>query len=108
VIRPLNNYVLVRLEAEPEKTGTVVLIDSTDNPPIFGIVLAVGPGRIDKKKGRRVPMEVQVGMRVCFMKCVAHTSQAERVNAIVQELDADTILIRDNDILTLEVVDATG
>jgi co-chaperonin GroES (HSP10) len=70
------------------------------NEHVFRIakVIDVGPGKWNKKRTGRLPMDAKVGMRVLFIKFVAtHTEQAKQVQREV--LGKDFALIKDNDIL---------
>lgn len=58
----MQDRILVRPIKEESK---IVRIDSPHNKPTKGLVLAVGPGKIDKK-GRRHPMDVREGDVITF------------------------------------------
>jgi chaperonin GroES len=68
-IKPLADRVVVkRLEEEEAKSpGGIIIPDTAKEKPQKGIVVAVGPGRLDEK-GNRIPMEVKVGDKVIFAK----------------------------------------
>jgi chaperonin GroES len=60
--------VVKRLEEEEAKTPAGIIIpDTAKEKPQKGIVVAVGPGKLDEK-GNRIPMEVKVGDKVIFAK----------------------------------------
>lgn len=68
MIKPLGDRVVVKAEAEEERTkGGIVLPDTAKERPQEGKVVAVGPGRI-LENGQRVPLEVKVGDTVIFSK----------------------------------------
>lgn len=70
--RPTSNYVLVRPDDQKTETAAGILLpDVAQEPVLTGVVLAVGPGYLDKK-GRRVPMTVQPGNRVTFSPVKNH------------------------------------
>ena len=67
-IRPLNDRVLVkRLEEEEKTAGGIIIPDSAKEKPAEGEVIAVGPGKMNKK-GDRMAMDVKAGDRVLFTK----------------------------------------
>jgi chaperonin GroES len=68
-IKPLADRVVVkRLDEEEAKSpGGIIIPDTAKEKPQKGIVVAVGPGRLDEK-GNRIPMEVKVGDKVIFAK----------------------------------------
>lgn len=67
-IRPLNDRVLVKRLAEEVMTkGGIIIPDSAKEKPAEGEVMAVGPGK-QNKKGERMPLELKVGQKVLFSK----------------------------------------
>lgn len=68
-IKPLADRVVVkRLDEEEAKSpGGIIIPDTAKEKPQKGIVVAVGPGKLDEK-GNRIPMEVKVGDKVIFAK----------------------------------------
>ncbi|MEZ4585781.1 MAG: co-chaperone GroES [Gemmatimonadales bacterium] len=66
-ITPLEDRVVVRPDEETETMrGGLYIPDTAKEKPTQGVVVAVGPGRIEK--GDRVPMEVAVGDKVLYGK----------------------------------------
>lgn len=70
-LRPLNDKVVVRPLSEEEMgtrspSGIIIPDTVSKEKPEQGVVVAVGPGRIDD--GSRVPIELSVGDRVIFSK----------------------------------------
>jgi len=68
-IKPLSNHILIEPVKEEEKTKAGILLPDTAEKerPEQGKVIAVGPGRKDKK-GNFIPLEVKVGNMVLFTK----------------------------------------
>jgi len=68
-IKPLSDHVLIEPIKEEEKTKTGILLPETaeKEKPEQGKVIAVGPGR-KNKKGDRSPIDVKVGDKVLFTK----------------------------------------
>ena len=67
-IKPLEDRIVVQAsEAETTTASGIVIPDTAKEKPQEGVVLAVGPGRIDDK-GNRVPIDVKVGDTVLFSK----------------------------------------
>lgn len=82
-IKPLGNRVLVeRSKAEASKGG-ILLPDSAQEKRKEGVVLAVGPGKIDED-GNLIPMNVKPGDRVLF------TSYA---GTEIKDLESDSELL---------------
>ena len=66
-IKPLQDRILVRrLEAEEKTKGGIILPDTAKEKPQEGKVVAVGPGRIDEKSGKKIEVTVHVGERILF------------------------------------------
>ncbi|WP_334130330.1 co-chaperone GroES [Sneathiella sp.] len=66
--RPLHDRVLVkRVEAEEKTAGGIILVDSAQEKPSQGSVLAVGKGAIAEDGSVR-PLDVKVGDKVVFGK----------------------------------------
>ncbi|MDF2366261.1 co-chaperone GroES [Sneathiella sp.] len=66
--RPLHDRVLVkRIEAEEKSAGGIILVDSAQEKPSEGDVLAVGNGAI-AEDGTVRPLDVKVGDKVVFGK----------------------------------------
>lgn len=68
-IKPISDHILIEPIKEEEKTKTGILLPDTAEKerPEQGKVIAVGPGKKDKK-GNRSPLEVKVGDKVLFTK----------------------------------------
>jgi chaperonin GroES len=65
-IRPQNDYVLVEIDEEQTITeGGLAVPEDARIRPRWGIVLAVGPGRMSPKKRRWIDPDVKEGDRVC-------------------------------------------
>lgn len=64
---PFHDRVLIRV-IEPEAPASAIVIpDSAKEPPLQGIVLAVGDGRLNPD-GSRTPVAAEVGSLVLFGK----------------------------------------
>jgi chaperonin GroES len=67
-IKPLEDRIVVQaLEAETTTASGIVIPDTAKEKPQEGVVLAVGPGRIDEK-GNRIPIDVKEGDVVLYSK----------------------------------------
>jgi chaperonin GroES len=67
-IKPLADRVLVEpLDKEETTTSGIVLPETAKEKPQEGLVLAVGPGRL-QDDGKRAPMEVKAKDRVLYAK----------------------------------------
>lgn len=72
-IKPLADRLLVRVTDGPAQyDGTIEIPDTADDSSQrirYGEVLDIGPGRINKKTGVRLPMDgVEVGDTIIFSK----------------------------------------
>ncbi|HAL57841.1 MAG TPA: co-chaperone GroES [Bacteroidetes bacterium] len=67
-MKPLADRVVVKPSLAEEKTkGGIIVPDTAKEKPVWGEVIAVGPGRISDD-GKSIPMEVKVGDRVLYGK----------------------------------------
>ena len=91
-IKPLNDRVLVLRESEEQKsTGGIIIPDTAKEKSQQGKVVAVGPGKIDKK-GMRIPLDVSVGNRIFFSKYAGTDIQLDGV---------EHVFMREDDILSI-------
>jgi chaperonin GroES len=100
MIEVRNDWLLIRIDPE-SKMSVSGLIHKPDgaHEHIFATaeVLKVGPGKWVEEQNKRMPMDVQPGDGVVYMKFVAtHTKTAE---AIRYALPEDQAMIRINDVL---------
>ncbi|GLQ05365.1 co-chaperone GroES [Sneathiella chinensis] len=66
--RPLHDRVLIkRVESEEKTAGGIILVDSAQEKPMEGEVIAVGNGAI-KEDGSVRALDVSVGDKVLFGK----------------------------------------
>jgi chaperonin GroES len=63
--KPLGNRVLVERSKAKTTKGGILLPDSAQEKPREGIVIAVGPGKVDES-GKSENMNVKAGDRVLF------------------------------------------
>jgi len=67
-LKPLADRVVVKpSEAEERTKGGIIVPDTAKEKPVWGEVIAVGPGRVSDD-GKQIPMEVKVGDRVLYGK----------------------------------------
>ena len=67
-LKPLADRVVVRPSKAEEKTkGGIIVPDTAKEKPVWGEVIAVGPGRTSDD-GKHIPMEIKTGDRVLYGK----------------------------------------
>lgn len=64
-IKPLGNRVLIQRSKAQAKKGGILLPETAQEKPKEGVVVAVGPGKVDEN-GRKEPMNLKIGDRVLF------------------------------------------
>jgi chaperonin GroES len=65
-LQPIGDRIIVRRESSDEKTaGGILLPDAAKKKPQRGVVIAVGPGKLNKK-GERQPLQLKAGDKVLF------------------------------------------
>jgi chaperonin GroES len=89
-LQPLGDRVVVQPSAEEEVTkGGIILPDTAKEKPQRGVVIAVGPGRLDEE-GKRIPMEVKKGDKVIYSKYAGSE---------IKQNDEEVLILRESDIL---------
>ena len=67
-LKPLADRIVVKPSAAEERTkGGIIVPDTAKEKPVWGEVIAVGPGKTTDE-GKLVPPEVKVGDRVLYGK----------------------------------------
>ena len=91
-IKPLADRVVVKpAEAEERTKGGIIVPDTAKEKPVWGEVVAVGPGRVTED-GKSIPMEVKNGDKVLYGK----------YSGTEVTLDGDELLImRESDIFAI-------
>jgi chaperonin GroES len=88
-ITPLHDRVVVRrLEEKETAKGGIIIPDTAKEKPQQGEVMAVGAGKMEK--GRRIPLEVNVGDRILFGK---YTGSEIKID------DQEYLIFREEEIL---------
>lgn len=94
MIRPLHDYVLLEKVKEEEKTesGIILTTKEAKDEPSHGIVVAVGPGKVED--GKLTPINLKAGQQVIYKK-YSGTEVKEKDNK------KDYLLISADDILAV-------
>jgi len=67
-LKPLADRVVIKpSKAEEVTKGGIIVPDTAKEKPVWGEVIAVGPGRVSED-GKLIPMEVKVGNTVLYGK----------------------------------------
>jgi chaperonin GroES len=91
-LQPLGDRVVVKPTPREEMTKSgIVLPDTAKEKPQEGEILAVGPGAFDND-GKRVPMDVKVGMKVLYGKYAGTEFKVE---------DDELLIVSQKDILAI-------
>ena len=86
-IRPLNDKILVlRVEEEEKTSGGIIIPDTAKEKPQEGKVIAVGPGKTDKK-GNRVAPEVKAGDHILFAVYAGTEIKIDAVEHLIMQED---------------------
>lgn len=64
-IQPLGDRVLIQRSKAKTSKGGIILPDTAQEKPKEGVIISVGPGKVDDQ-GNRQPLHVKVGDRVLF------------------------------------------
>lgn len=68
-LEPLSNFVFVKVrEAKAQTLGGIVIPDQAKEKPTEGVVVGVGPGKLNVDTNVLTPMPVALGQRVLYGK----------------------------------------
>jgi chaperonin GroES len=80
---PLHDRIVIQPVVQEEVLASgIVIPDTAKEKPQQGVVIAVGPGRLDDN-GKRVAMDVQVGDRVLYAKYTGQEVKIDQEELIV-------------------------
>ena len=89
-LQPLGDRVVVQPSQEEEVSkGGIILPDTAKEKPQRGVIIAVGPGKLDEE-GKRIPMEVKKGDKVIYSKYAGSE---------IKQDDKEVLILRESDIL---------
>jgi chaperonin GroES len=89
-LQPLGDRVVVQPSEEEEITkGGIILPDTAKEKPQRGVIIAVGPGKLDEE-GKRIPMEVKKGDKVIYSKYAGSE---------IKQDNEEVLILRESDIL---------
>lgn len=88
-IKPLGNRVLIQRAKAQTTKGGILLPDSAQEKPKEGVVVAVGPGKVDEQ-GNKEPMNLKVGDRVLFSSYAGTEVKGD---------DEDMLILAEDDVL---------
>lgn len=88
-IKPLGNRVLIQRSKAQTTKGGILLPDSAQEKPKEGVVVAVGPGKIDEQ-GNKETMQLKVGDRVLFSSYAGTEVKGENEEMLI--LSEDDVL----------------
>lgn len=98
-VRPMNDWVLVRLDPMPKTVGSIVMPDIVSARDTHtATVISTGPGR-SLPGGARAPMEVQEGDKVCFHRWNLEHKNGKAIGHVLEEMGEDVALVKEADIL---------
>jgi chaperonin GroES len=80
---PLHDRIVIRPVVQEETLASgIVIPDTAKEKPQQGVVIAVGPGRLDDN-GKRIAMDVRAGDRVLYAKYTGQEVKIDREELIV-------------------------
>jgi co-chaperonin GroES (HSP10) len=86
---PIGDFVFVRMDKAPEQSvGGILLPQDSTEAPRFGLVVKVGPGKLNPENGQVLPMFVVEGDRV-----------------LVRNFGGQTVTFEDEELLVCEMKD---
>jgi co-chaperonin GroES (HSP10) len=100
-LRPLHDWLVVKLDPIPEKIGSIFIDGSAAERMRTATVLDTGPGMyVSWENSRRIPVAVMLGDKVAFFReHLEHQQGKQLVRTLFSELGKDIGLIREPDVL---------
>jgi co-chaperonin GroES (HSP10) len=96
----MGDRILVKIDPESKVTASGLLVkpdDAHESIVQTGVVVDVGPGRWAEEKNVRIPVGVEPGEGVLFVKFTATSTKTAQ--SLQAHLDKDEALLQPNDIL---------
>lgn len=90
-IKPLGNRVLIKRSKPQTTKGGILLPDSAQEKPKEGVIMAVGPGKMDEQ-GNKENMQLKVGDRVLFSSYAGTEFKDDEEMLILSEDDVLGVL----------------
>jgi chaperonin GroES len=90
-IKPLGNRIVVKRQEAKTTKGGILLPETAKEKPRQGVVLAVGPGKVDEK-GKTHPFELKVGDEVLFSSYAGTEYKVD---------DVDYLILSEEDVLAV-------
>lgn len=86
-VRPLDDRVILKVdEAAGVTSGGILLPESAKEKPQKGIIVAVGPGKLDPKTGQRDMGGVEIGDHVLFSR-YGGVQVPDHTNYLIMRID---------------------
>ena len=97
-LQPIGDRIIVRREtSDATSKGGIIIPDAAQKKPQQGVVLAVGPGKANKKDGARAAMQLKAGDRVLFTSWAGD----EFKDAKKTDKDGDVLVMHEEDVLAV-------
>lgn len=99
--RPLGDRILVRLDPLKmvSRGGIELIQDNTENSVRTGTVVMIGPGRYGFNTMQRMPLGVEPGEKVCFLRWHLEHKTGKTITHQLSELGEELGLLDAKDIL---------
>lgn len=100
MFKPFNDRVLIEVDEDEAETkgGLAIPEGSVEDIHKWGTVIRVGPGKLSKK-GVRIPVGVEPGDRVAFVRFLERTETGKSLRAM---LGPKQFLIQGQDIVAVD------
>jgi chaperonin GroES len=93
-LKPIGDRIIVRREASDAKSaGGIILPEAAQKKPQRGEIVAVGPGKLNKKDGSRSPMQLKVGDKVLFTSWAGDEFKDRKAGEILVMHEEDVLAV---------------
>ncbi len=97
MIRPLNDWMVVKMDPIPEKVGLLFTVHG--DRVRTGTIVSVGPGACNPSTGKRIPLGVEKGEKIAFFRENFEHQQGKQLVATLKDLGNDLGMLRAADVL---------
>ena len=93
-LKPLGDRIIVRREESSDKSvGGIFLPENAKQKPQRGTILAVGPGKMNKKTGERTPLQVKAGDKVLFTSWAGDEFKDRKTGEVLVMHEEDVLAV---------------
>jgi chaperonin GroES len=96
-LTPIGDRIIIRRQVSSDKSkGGIILPETSREKPQRGTIVAVGPGKLNKKDGSRTPLQLNVGDEVLFVSWAGDEYKDKSSGK-----DGDILIMHESDVIAV-------